>query len=110
MEGQSSMLMEQNENSSAKKYHPCRFISSFELSDKLRDLAKTGVNVPQFNHSINMPKFIGMQGDVELYSGGIEVKPGQVVDSHGNVVDLATLEQERVKLLSKGSKDFPSYL
>lgn len=75
-----------------------RMICNIELSDKLRDLERTGVNVPFLMSSNYMPEYIKNEGDVEVYQHEgrlLKVKPSQVIDSHGNVVNLRELEAKR---------------
>jgi hypothetical protein len=78
-------------------------MDSFELSDRLRYLERWGVQVPHLNFSNNMPHYVETTEDgVEVYQpGGIRVPAGCVIDSHGNVVNLQSLEQQFLVVLSK---------
>jgi hypothetical protein len=74
-------------------YYSYRMINHFELSDKLRQLEKRGIIVPRLNMSEYMPIFSKRDGENEVY-GNLIVKPGFVIDSHGNIVNLAALEKQ----------------
>lgn len=72
-----------------------RYMSHFYLQDRLRSLKNNGVEVPTLQFSSYKPEYIETRGNTEIYSGGRDVHPGQVIDSHGNIVDLARLESQR---------------
>ncbi len=75
--------------------YPQRLMSMFDLDYELRALERFGVQVPVLSLSNNTPRYAGTTEDgVERYfhdTGLLEVGPGQVIDSHGNVVDLHAL-------------------
>ena len=74
-----------------------RLVSNLDLGDKLHAIKRTGVRVPQPKRSLYSPKYVGQRGDVEIYNhrgAEVQVRPGHVIDYHGNVVHLARLEQQ----------------
>lgn len=77
---------------------PTRLMSHSDLSDRLRQLERFGAKVPVLQNSIYMPTYVKTREDgVEVYSHAgrtVEVRSGEVIDSHGNVVNLGTLEAQ----------------
>lgn len=75
---------------------PRRQMDHFELSDRLRALERSGVQVPRLMFSNNKPYYSETTEDgVEVYQpGSIRVPAGCVIDSHGNVVNLHALQQQ----------------
>ncbi|GEM_PF-6338098 len=72
-----------------------RMIDNFELTEKLRNYERAGIQVPQLNSSVMMPVYHGTEKDgTEVYNYNLRLKPGQVIDTHGNVVDLAALDKQ----------------
>ena len=82
-----------------------KYISSCYLSDELRDLKKWGVEVPILKMSIYKPNYVGIVSNGnEVYNHAgkiITVGAGEVIDGHGNVVNLRELEQKKIKLIVK---------
>lgn len=76
-----------------------RQISHVTLADRLRQFERAGVAVPAlYENSLykSTPHYVGMKGNVELYQLGavqLEVRPSEVIDSFGNIVDLERLER-----------------
>lgn len=71
-----------------------RMINQHDLADKLRQYEKWGVEVPALKYSQFMPVHYTTESDgTEVYNCGI-VKQGQVIDDHGNIVDLSALDKE----------------
>ena len=75
-----------------------RLIDDNELRDSLRYLKKFGVQVPILNLSNYSPRYVGTKNDgTEIYNHRgrvLEVHHGEVIDSHGNVVNLRLLESK----------------
>ncbi|MBS3079838.1 hypothetical protein J4221_00030 [Candidatus Pacearchaeota archaeon] len=75
-----------------------RTIDDIELRDRLRNLESLGVEIPSMRYSINKPTYLRTTSDgLEIYLHGNEkviVGPGEVIDSHGNVVNLSALERQ----------------
>ena len=74
-----------------------RRIESSELSDILRSLEATGVEIPTLYHCKSIPTYVRTENDVEIYDlegRRIEVHPGEQIDSYGNVVNLRLLEAQ----------------
>ncbi len=73
-------------------------MSSFDLSDRLRQLERHGVDVPVLQNSIYSPDYVETRKDgIEVYRHAgitVEIRPGEVIDSHGNVVNLRRLEAQ----------------
>ena len=71
---------------------PTRQMGHFELSDRLRQLERFGAEVPMIQNSNYMPTFFETRKDgVEVYRHGgrtVEVRAGEIINSHGNVVNL----------------------
>ena len=71
-------------------------IDSFELGDRIRRLALSGIAEPILNNCSNIPKHtqLGEYG-LEGYSGiGVDARAGEVMDTHGNVVNLRELREK----------------
>jgi len=88
---------------------PTRKISHSDLSDKLRQLEKAGVNVPMLTPSNYSVDYVRTRDDddVEVYKHGgkfVEVHRGEVIDSHGNVINLNELE---LKAMTNKYKETP---
>lgn len=85
---------------------PMRMVSQFDLSRELDFLAKYGATVPHLNPSNYMPTYSHTRDDgVEVYSFGITVPEGCVIDDHGNVVNLAALERAAFYAMFKRDDD-----
>ena len=73
-------------------------MSHFDLSDRLQRMKDFGVEVPMLRNSNLMPFYVETRSDgTEIYQlGGTEIKvrAGQIIDSHGNVVDLERLQKQ----------------
>ena len=91
-----------------------RMTSQSELSDKLRHLSKFEVDVSILNNSNFMPEYVETKDGVEIYTHAgkqVEVQPGHVIDSHGNVVNMEGLNRQKNIEISKpigldsGSRD-----
>ncbi|MBI5803978.1 hypothetical protein HY450_01915 [Candidatus Pacearchaeota archaeon] len=87
---------ERRERNMNRYLHPRRQMDHFELSDRLRQLEKSGVQVPTLTFSNTMPFYVETTEDgVEIYQpGNIRVPADCVIDSHGNVVNLHALQQQ----------------
>ena len=72
-----------------------RRIDCSELSDKLRALKDQGVDIPELRYSIEKPTYMHTDDfgiEVYVHEGKIvNVGPEQVIDDHGNVVNLVDL-------------------
>ena len=77
---------------------PTRQINNFELSDRLRQLERPGAEVPMLQNSNYTPTYVETRKDgAEVYRHGgrtVEVRAGEVIDSHGNVVNLQRLQAQ----------------
>ncbi len=82
-----------------------RTIDDIELKDKLRNIERLGVKVPSMRYSINKPTYFRTTGDeIEIYlhdNREVRVGPCEVIDSHGNVVNLSALESQVKIILSR---------
>ena len=71
---------------------PARQMDHFELSDRLRQLERFGAEVPMLQNSSYKPTYVETRKDgVEVYNHGgrtVEVRAGEIINSHGNVVNL----------------------
>lgn len=78
-----------------------KIMSHFDLCDRLRSLGRGGTNEPFLKSSEYMPVHVERRKDgVEVYihdGRTVEVRAGEVIDSHGNVVNLERLEREAFK-------------
>ncbi len=95
----SYLAMDERQERIRNKYlGPRRQMYHFELSVELRHLERWGVQVPTLMFSNNMPHYIETTEDgVELYNHGgrtVEVRAGEVIDFHGNVVNLQALQEQ----------------
>ncbi len=74
-----------------------RHISYVTLSDKLRQFEREGVAVPTLQKQVtDPPQYVETRGNVERYRLGetiLEVRPSEVIDSFGNIVDLDRLQR-----------------
>jgi len=81
-----------------KMNFPTRHMSQFDLSDRLRQLERFGVDVPTLQSSNYAPDYVETRKDgVEVYRHAgrtVNVRPGEVIDSHGNVVNLGAIESQ----------------
>ena len=77
---------------------PTRQMDHFDLSRRLRYLEKYGAEVPTLMNSNYMPEYVETRKDgVEVYRHAgrtVDVRPGEVIDSHGNVVNLGAIEAQ----------------
>lgn len=79
-----------------------RMIDSFDLTEKLRAYERAGIAVPTLNSSLMMPVYHKTEADgTEVYDYFKRVKEGQVIDTCGNVVDLAALEKQMREKMCK---------
>jgi hypothetical protein len=68
-----------------------RRINRSELSDRLKAAARWGVDTPILHNSQTIPR---EYTEAEPYTGS-----GEVIDSHGNVVDLEAIEKNKFKAI-----------
>jgi hypothetical protein len=76
--------------------YPTREMSYFDLSRELQVLEKYGAEVPMRQFSNFKPTFVETREGVEVYrheGRTLQVHAGEVIDSHGNVVNLNQLER-----------------
>jgi hypothetical protein len=82
--------------------YPTRKVSGFELSDELRSLNTSGVDTPMLNNSNYTPDYVETRKDgTEVYDHAgmrIEVRAGEVIDGHGNVVNLRALNSQMPRI------------
>lgn len=72
-------------------------IPHFELQDRLRQLARWGIEVPTLISSAIIPKpyfDAAIPGQYDPKTGLVLVESGRVIDDHGNIVDLRELERK----------------
>lgn len=85
-----------------------RFIDYNELNIELRYLDNLGINVPELKRSRYETKYLMTKDNgIEVYKNGdriIEVGIGSVIDNHGNVVELYSLEK-KIYELKQNSQD-----
>ena len=84
-----------------------RMIDDGTLRDKLRAYERWGVRVPILTSSEYLPVYVETKPDgTEVYQPGGNVKQGQVIDTSGNIINLAALDLELHKRMCKRPDSF----
>ena len=78
-----------------------RMIDDATLTDKLRTYVQWGIQVPLLTSSLYLPVYLGTKPDgTEVYQYFGEVKQGEVIDTSGNIINLAALDAELHRRMS----------
>ncbi len=81
--------------------YPTRKINDTEMSDRIKFLERQGIVTPILNFSNFIPTYVETrENGVEIYNHGgriVEVRAGEVIDSHGNVVNLERRETQAME-------------
>lgn len=86
------------------KHPQQRQMNNFELSDRLKGIELRGINVPSLSCSHTKPDYVRTEEDIEIYRVGtkeVQVKPGHIIDDHGNIVDLESLQRKAYPIAFK---------